>query len=87
MMICYYTPSVLLHFLQTNLTWMPLYKSRVSGVEDYLRFAGKKLKRRMGHKLSTGFKKKRHRPAITEPPEPFVPPFRPPCPRRRPRLI
>lgn len=42
MMICYYTPSVLLHFLQTNLTWMPLYKSLVSGVEDYLRFAGKK---------------------------------------------
>lgn len=45
---------------------MPLYKSRVRGVEDYLRFAGKKkkgskkLKRRMGHKLSNGFKKKRH---------------------------
>lgn len=65
-MLIYYTPSVLLHFLQKNLTWMPLYKSRVRGVEDYLRFAGKKkkarkkLKRRMGHKLSNGFKKKRH---------------------------
>lgn len=65
-MLIYYTPSVLLYFFTKELDMDAIvqkscpWSRRLFAVRWYKKKGSKKLKRRMGHKLSNGFKKKRH---------------------------